>query len=132
MYEVLSWLYAVNAVLLIVHEIDSAYWKEWELFHLPGGISGFLALHIPLILVVFYGFSRVVLETRGGLVFPDSKSGRYSRLLYPHVFSQERLPTIPDCHLNIPAGGNAGRFYSANLRYRLPDVWISLALAFSI
>jgi hypothetical protein len=69
MYEVLSWLYAVSAVLLIVHEIDSAYWKEWELFHLPGGIGVFLALHIPLILVVFYGFSRVVLETRGGLVF---------------------------------------------------------------
>ncbi|MHA1463081.1 MAG: DUF6713 family protein, partial [Candidatus Heimdallarchaeota archaeon] len=26
------WLYMVNAVLLILHEIDSAYWKEWELF----------------------------------------------------------------------------------------------------
>jgi len=69
MYEALFWLYAINATLLIVHEIDSAYWKEWELFHLPGGIGGFLALHLPLILVIFYGFSRVIAQTMGGLVF---------------------------------------------------------------
>jgi hypothetical protein len=42
MFELLLWLYLVNAVLLINHEIDSAYWKEWELFKLPGSISGFL------------------------------------------------------------------------------------------
>jgi len=30
------WLYMVNAVLLILHEIDSAYWKEWELFKMRG------------------------------------------------------------------------------------------------
>ena len=29
--------YFVNSVLLIVHEIDSAYWEEWNLFRLPGG-----------------------------------------------------------------------------------------------
>jgi hypothetical protein len=69
MYQALFWLYAVNATLLIVHEIDSAYWKEWELFHLPGGIGGFLALHIPLVIVIFYGFSRVVMETWSGLIF---------------------------------------------------------------
>jgi hypothetical protein len=69
MYQALFWLYACNATLLIVHEIDSAYWKEWELFHLPGGIMGFLALHVPLVILILYGFSRVVLETRGGLVF---------------------------------------------------------------
>ena len=34
MFELLFWLYLVNAVLLITHEIDSAYWKEWELFKL--------------------------------------------------------------------------------------------------
>jgi len=25
-------LYLANTALLIAHEIDSAYWKEWELF----------------------------------------------------------------------------------------------------
>ena len=29
MEDTLFWLYLVNAVILIVHEIDSAYWKEW-------------------------------------------------------------------------------------------------------
>ena len=53
--DILFWLYLVNAVLLLNHEIDSAYWKEWELFNLPGGITGFLLLHFPLIFIVLYG-----------------------------------------------------------------------------
>ena len=31
--------YAVNATLLITHQVDSAYWEEWGLFHIPGGIQ---------------------------------------------------------------------------------------------
>jgi len=46
--KVLFWLYLINAILLINHEIDSAFWKEWELFKLPGGIGGFLILHFPI------------------------------------------------------------------------------------
>jgi len=30
MWQGLLWLYLANAVLLITHEIDSAYWKEWD------------------------------------------------------------------------------------------------------
>jgi hypothetical protein len=59
MSEALFWLYLINAVLLINHEIDSAYWKEWHLFHLPGGITGFLLLHFPLLLLVLYGMAAV-------------------------------------------------------------------------
>jgi hypothetical protein len=33
MADLLFWLYLVNSVLLINHEIDSAYWKEWDLFN---------------------------------------------------------------------------------------------------
>ena len=62
MHEILFWLYLVNAVLLINHEIDSAYWKEWQLFRLPGGIAGFLVLHFPLLFLVLYG---LVLLDRG-------------------------------------------------------------------
>jgi hypothetical protein len=28
--KILFWLYLVNAILLINHEIDSAFWKEWD------------------------------------------------------------------------------------------------------
>jgi len=46
--KILFWLYLINAILLINHEIDSAFWKEWELFKLLGGIGGFLILHFPI------------------------------------------------------------------------------------
>ena len=57
--QILFWLYLVNTVLLILHEMDSAYWKEWELFHLPGGITGFLLLHFPLYLIGLHGLALV-------------------------------------------------------------------------
>ena len=38
-------LYLLNFALLFTHEIDSAYWKEWELFRIPGGIQVFLVLN---------------------------------------------------------------------------------------
>ena len=69
MVEFLFWLYMVNAVLLINHEIDSAYWKEWELFHLPGGITGFLLIHFPLLLFVLYGLVLVSRHSFAGLIF---------------------------------------------------------------
>jgi hypothetical protein len=68
MNDFLFWLYLVNAVLLITHEIDSAYQKEWELFRLPGGAAGFLVLHVPLVAVVLYGFYLVIQDTNAGLV----------------------------------------------------------------
>jgi hypothetical protein len=69
MADFLFWLYLLNSVLLINHEIDSAYWKEWELFKLPGGITGFLLLHFPLLFVVLYGLAMVAGRSFAGLVF---------------------------------------------------------------
>ena len=65
---VLTWLYIVNAVLLIVHEIDSAYWHEWKLFKLPGGISFFLVLHLPLVFLVLWGLVQLQQNTPAGYV----------------------------------------------------------------
>lgn len=69
MVEFLFWLYLSNSVLLINHEIDSAYWKEWELFKLPGGITGFLLIHFPLLLFVLYGLVLVSRQTFSGMIF---------------------------------------------------------------
>jgi hypothetical protein len=69
MFDVLFWIYLVNSVLLIDHEIDSAYWKEWHLFRLPGGIGGFLIMHVPLLFLVMYGLVMVHQESFAGLVF---------------------------------------------------------------
>ncbi len=61
------WLYLINTVLLILHEMDSAYWKEWELFRLPGGIGGFLLIHFPLYVVGLYGLVLVSQGSTAGL-----------------------------------------------------------------
>lgn len=68
MWQVLFWLYLINAVLLINHEIESAYWREWELFRLPGGISGFLIIHFPLLFVILYGIVLIYQHSRAGLI----------------------------------------------------------------
>jgi hypothetical protein len=69
MSEILFWLYLTNAVLLIVHEMDSVYWKEWDLFGLGGGGTGFLALHLPLLFLGLYGLVLVFQRTLAGLIF---------------------------------------------------------------
>ena len=68
MADVVFWLYSVNATLLIVHEIDSAYRQEWKLFRLPGGISFFLILHLPLVFLILYGLVQVQQESLAGQI----------------------------------------------------------------
>ena len=66
-----NWLliiYIINATLLIVHEIDSAYWQEWKLFKLPGGLALFLCLHIPLVIAVLLGLLLLAWGSYAGLV----------------------------------------------------------------
>lgn len=61
-------LYLLNAAVLITHEIDSAYWQEWELFGLPGGIQLFLALNLLIVFVVLYGQQALVRGKPAGIV----------------------------------------------------------------
>ena len=73
--ELSAWLYLGNAGVLATHEIDSAFWREWKLFHLPGGIQLFLILNLALLLVVLYGFKRVVLWEPGSKGFSYALAG---------------------------------------------------------
>jgi len=68
-------LYLVNSVLLFIHEEDSAYWREWELFGLPGGIQFFLLMDMILIAVGLIGFRYVVLKRRAGFWFALVQAG---------------------------------------------------------
>jgi hypothetical protein len=61
-------LYIINATLLLLHEIESGYEKEWEIFKLPGGITGFLILHIPIIMLLFYGLIEILNDSAAGQV----------------------------------------------------------------
>ena len=67
-----SWvtnLYLLNSALLFSHEIDSAFWKEWDLFGIPGGIQVFLFLNFLLLLVALFGFRQVLQGARSGKWF---------------------------------------------------------------
>lgn len=67
--DLLIWAYIISATILMVHEIDSGYWKEWELFKLPGGQSFFMIIHIPLVALILYGLIEVYQKTTAGTVF---------------------------------------------------------------
>lgn len=61
-------LYLLNAAVLITHEIDSAYWHEWELFGIPGGIQVFLVLNLILVIVILSGHQALALGRASGFV----------------------------------------------------------------
>nr|WP_295781702.1 DUF6713 family protein [Rhodoferax sp.] len=62
-------LFLANATVLITHQIDAAFWHEWELFLIPGGNQGNLLLNIPIIALVLYAHSRVVANLHAGMFF---------------------------------------------------------------
>jgi hypothetical protein len=64
----LFWTYLINAVLLINHEIDSAYWQEWKLYRIPGDVTVSLVLHIPLLFLILLGLLLVYEGMFSGLV----------------------------------------------------------------
>lgn len=64
----LQWLYLLNAALLITHEIDSAFWHEWELFGIPGGIQVFLVLNLAIVIVILYGHQSLALGRASGFI----------------------------------------------------------------
>jgi hypothetical protein len=74
-HGMLETLYGVNSVLLIIHEEDSAYWREWDLFGLPGGIQSFLLMDMILIALGLIGFRYVIQGRRAGLWFSVVQAG---------------------------------------------------------
>ena len=92
MSEILFWIYLINAVLLINHEIDSAYWREWDLFGLPGGITGFLLIHFPLLFLVLYGLVLVYQLTIAGLILSLvlSLGGVFAFAIHTYFFRKGR------------------------------------------
>jgi hypothetical protein len=52
-------LYLANAAVLLVHQMDAAYWHEWTLFHLPGGLACYLVLNLPIALAILVGYGAV-------------------------------------------------------------------------
>lgn len=90
--ETLFWIYFVNFLSLIIHEMDSAYWEEWNLFKLPGGITAFLVVHLPLYSFFMYGLIQVHEGTGAGLVFSLllSMSGLFAFAIHTYFMRKGR------------------------------------------
>lgn len=92
MYDALFWIYLLNLVFLINHEIDSAYWQEWKLFKLPGGHAGFLAIHFPILLIVIYSLIELWNTTGTGLIISliVSISGLFAFVIHIYFIKKGR------------------------------------------
>ena len=61
--------------LLILHEIDAAFWKEWEMFAVPGGIQGFLIFNLIIIPILLIGYRHVALKSDKAVLFSKICAG---------------------------------------------------------
>lgn len=62
-------LFSLNATVLITHQIDAAFWHEWEMFHLPGGSQFNLLLNLPIVALVLYAQGQVVSNATNARAF---------------------------------------------------------------
>ena len=61
--------YFWTMLLLILHQVDAAYWREWEMFHVPGGVQGFLVFNLAAITLVLVGYRHVLLATPRAVLY---------------------------------------------------------------
>jgi len=68
-------LYIGTLILATVHVVDSAYWHEWEVLGLPGGIQFFLVQSLALAVPFFLGVSKLAKGAQSGPLFGIALSG---------------------------------------------------------
>jgi len=80
--SLLFWLYVANCSVLIIHQMDSAYWKEWNLFSfmISGkgeitDIRNFLLFNVPLVPLMLVGTLWLDGMTTRGLVMSTVVAG---------------------------------------------------------
>ena len=98
MTDIFIYVYILNLTLLILHEVDSAYWQEWNLFNLGGGIDLFLALHFPLIAIALYGLLILPQKTIPalGISMILGLAGIGALIIHSYLRKQKRVtPSVP-------------------------------------
>lgn len=96
--RVLETLFFANAVVLLAHQIDAAFWHEWVLFGLPGGIQFFLLLNLPIIALVLYGQRSLALGRPSDKTFSWAlaASGLFAAVFHGvHLLSGEEAFRLP-------------------------------------
>lgn len=103
----LLFLYALDLAILFAHEIDSAYWREWELFGLPGDVQGFALLHVPLLLFALWGYGALAEGRQGGRAasYFIGASGIAAALIHGYFLSRGHPSFRLPASLALLAGG---------------------------
>ncbi len=57
----------LNLALVLTHQVDGAYWHEWEMFQLPGGIQLNNCINVVTFIVLLYLFVPVVQRKAAGM-----------------------------------------------------------------
>lgn len=65
--HILDRVAALNLSLVMAHQADAAYWKEWEMFGLPGGIQLFTIFNFAAFMLLLWLFIAVIARQRNGL-----------------------------------------------------------------
>lgn len=135
MWDSLLWVYILNATLLINHEIDSSYWKEWNLISLLSGRSSnvnndqknmniFLLLHIPLIFLIMYGLKEIIQKSFIGLIISIVLcfGGFFAFFFHMHFIRKGRI----EFNTHISKGMIAGIFILSIIQLII-TFWITIS-----
>jgi hypothetical protein len=57
-------LYVLQLALLGTHQVDAAYWHEWEVFGVPGGLTFFLGFNLAAMVLLGQGLVLVASGSR--------------------------------------------------------------------
>ena len=82
-------LYGLNLTLLATHQVDAAFWHEWDVFGVPGGSSFFLAFNFVAVALLVFGLVRVAENHPTGrtFAFVCAGIGWMTVLLHAAVFA---------------------------------------------
>lgn len=64
----LNKIVVLNLSLLITHQVDAAYWHEWEMFLIPGGIQFFDIFNLVVFIILLACFISVIQRKNSGVV----------------------------------------------------------------
>mgnify|MGYP000612995391 CR=1 FL=1 len=94
----LNSLLILALVLIIGHQIDAAWWEEWEMFRLPGGIQLNVLMNLLIFWPLLWIFMVVVQRRPGAWRWALALAGACALILPIHAgfalagFGQFHLP----------------------------------------
>lgn len=65
--SVLDRVVVLNLSLVMAHQADAAYWEEWQMFGIPGGIQVFTLFNLAAFALLLWCLVVVIRRRREGL-----------------------------------------------------------------